>query len=365
VAPAVEGAPDRPYNRLVGYNDLHRGKLGITLDLSRNEGRELFLRLASMCDAVVENMSPRVIDGLGIGYDALRTARPDIVLVSMPAFGRSGPLRDRVAYGPGVDAASGLSHLTGYTDGWPMNPANYYCDYNAGALAAVALLAALRHRDRTGEGQHVEAAMLEGELQVMGEALLDVTINGRVQTRIGNAHPSMSPHGVYPCAGDDRWVAVACEDDAQWRALCGVIGRTQLACDGRFADVVSRVRHRVEVDDVVEAWARMRSPHEAAKALQAAGVPASAVQTVGDLADDPQLAARGFIQRVRHPEAGVMPHARAAFTLSRTPYAIERPAPVYGQDVDEVLRDVLSMSAADVEALLEAGVARRDPPAAR
>lgn len=361
VAPLAPGAADRPYNRIVNYNDLHRGKLAMTLDISKRAGRDVLLRLASASDAVVENMSPRVLPSLELGYAEFRAAKPDIVMVSMPAFGATGPLRDRVSYGPGIDAMSGLAHLTGYPDRGPMQPANYYCDYNAGALGAFATIAALRHRDRTGEGQRVELAMLEGELQVVGEALLDYTMNGRVQHRTGNAHPSMSPHGVYACTGDDRWIAIACEDDAQWQRLCTIFGREELAADPRYADVVSRIHHRTQVDEIVAAWTRTRDVHEAASELQAVGVAAGAAQLVSELLTDPQLRDREYISVAHHPEAGDAPYARAAFTLSKTPTHAERHAPLYGQDIDYVLRDLLGLSVAEVMALEDAHVTSRQP----
>lgn len=362
VAPALPGVPDRPYNRVAGYIDLQRSKRGITLDLSRPRGRSVLLRLVSVSDAVIENMSPRVLPSLGLGYGDLRAAKPDIVLVSMPAFGSDGPLRDRVSFGPGIDAISGLAHLTGYADRGPMNAALYYCDYNAGALAAFATLAALRHRDASGEGQHVELAMLEGLLQNVGGALLDVTMNGRVRRRAGNTHPSMAPHGVYRCAGDDRWLALACEDDAQWRAICGVIGQRSLARDRRYADVVARRRRSGELDAIMTSWTRTQDAGAAAAALQAAGVPAGAVQTMPDVFDDPQLAHRGAIHRVHHPEAGDVPHTRAAFTLSDTPAPLDRPAPVFGQDNDAVLHGLLGLSEDEVRALADEGVIRSSPP---
>jgi benzylsuccinate CoA-transferase BbsF subunit len=365
IGPAVPGAPDRPYNRIVSYNDLHHGKRAITLDLSKDAGREALLRLVAISDAVVENMAPRVLPGLGLPFAELRTARDDIVLVSMPAFGATGPLRDRVSYGPGIDAMSGLAHLTGYADRGPMQPANYYCDYNAGALAALATLAALQHRTRTGGGQHVELAMLEGELQVVGEALLDYAMNGRVQRRTGNEHPSMSPHGVYPCAGDDRWIAIACEDDAQWQSLCGTIGRPELARDARFADVVSRVHNRTSADETVAAWTHLRSPFDAERALQAVGIPAGAVRLISELLTGEQFASRNFVQRVPHPEAAANAFLRPAFTLSRMQERGDRPAPLYGQDIDYVLQDLLTMSARDVQSLLDAGIIAREPPLSR
>ncbi len=361
IVPLVDGAPDRPYNRILSYNDLHRAKRAVTLDLSKAEGRGVLLHLVAKSDVVVENMSPRVLPSLGLGYETLHAAKHDIVLASMPAFGATGPLRDRVSFGPGIDAMSGLAHLTGYPDRGPMQPANYYCDYNAGALAAFAVIAAIHLRDRTGQGQHVEVAMLEGELQVVGEALLDFTMNGRVQHRTASEHPSMAPHGVYPCAGDDRWVAIACEDDVQWQCLCATIGRTELAGDQRFADVVSRIHHRVEIDEIVSAWTQSRSPHEAAEILQAAGIPAGAAQLVTELLHDPQLNARQYVTIVPHPEAGDTAYARPAFALSNTPTYTESHAPLYGQDIDYVLRDLLGLNTDEVAALEATGVTARQP----
>jgi benzylsuccinate CoA-transferase BbsF subunit len=207
--------------------------------------------------------------------------------------------------------------------------------------------------------------MIEGELQLIGEALLDYTMNGRVQRRAGNAHPSMAPHGAYPCAGDDRWIAIACGDDAQWRALCGVIGRPELASDARFADVVSRLRHSDEVNAIVAAWTRARDAREAMSALQLAGVPAGAVQSVPDLLADPQLRHRGWLQPARHPEAGEILHTRVAFTLSRTPSPIERAAPVFAQDNRYVFQELLGMREDEVRALEAAGVIRGEPPEAK
>jgi crotonobetainyl-CoA:carnitine CoA-transferase CaiB-like acyl-CoA transferase len=171
----------------------------------------------------------------------------------------------------------------------------------------------------------------------------------------------MAPHGVYPCAGDDRWIAIACEDDAQWRHLCSVIRRPELATDVRFADVVSRMHHRTAIDDIVSAWTRNQDAHEAAQLFQAVGVPAGAVQLVSELLTDPQLTARGYITIVRHPEAGDTPYARPAFTLSQTPLQTERHAPLYGQDIDYVLRELLMFSAAEVEELEAALVTARRP----
>lgn len=362
VVPVTEGAADRPYNRAAGYIDLQRSKRGMTLDLSKPLGREILLRLVSASDVVIENMAPRVLPGLGLAYDDLRAAKSDIVLVSMPAFGATGPLRDRVAFGPGIDAMSGLAHLTGYPDRGPMNASLYYCDYNAGALAAAAALAAVRHRDRSGEGQHVELAMLEGELQLVADALIDYTMNGRVGSRRGNGHPSMAPHGVYPCAADDRWIAIACADDRQWASICAVVRRPDLLREPRFADVVSRVRNREEVDEIIASWTSKRQASAAARELNDAAVPASPVQTIADLFEDAHLRARDWIQYSDHPEAGMVPHTRAAFTLSGTPAGVDRHAPAFGQDNAYVLRVVLDLDDETISAAYRERVVRDEPP---
>ncbi len=363
VAPAIAGAADHPYNRIISYNDLHRSKRAISLDLASAAGRDVLLRLVGQSDAVIENMSPRVLPALGLAYEALVVAKPDIVLVRMPAFGE-GPLRDRVSYGPGIDAMSGLSHLTGYADRGPMNPANYYADYNTALLAALATLAALRHRDRTGEGQSVEVAMLEGEMQVVADALLDYAVNGRIQKRGGNTHPSMAPHGVYRCAGDDRWLAIACENDEQWVALCRAIGRAELASDAQYADVVSRIHNRAEIDAVISDWTCTQDAVAAMASLEAAGVPAGLARTVAELAEQVMGGVRGFLQLVEHPAGGTLPHARAAFTLSKTPARIAH-APLYAQDADYVFRGLLRMSAEEVARLAEAGVTALSHPTPR
>ncbi len=213
--PPVEGAPDHPWNRAPFFNDLHRGKRLLNMDLAHPEGRALFLRLVSISDVVLENFSPRVLGNLGIDYPQLCEVRPDIVLVSMPAFGKSGPYATRSSYGPGIDAMSGLSHLTGYPDRGPGKPAQFYCDYSAGLTAALVTMAALRHRRRTGEGQRIELSMLEGEMQLIAPALMDVEMNGRVPSRAGNRDARYAPQGVYRCgAGGDAGIPGGAAGDA-------------------------------------------------------------------------------------------------------------------------------------------------------
>ncbi|HZQ38864.1 MAG TPA: CoA transferase [Dehalococcoidia bacterium] len=372
--PRREGAADRPWNRMSNFNELNRGKLSLALDVAQPEGRDLFLRLAGVSDIVVENWSPRVVGNLGIDYAQVRHVREDIIYLSMPAFGKTGPYADMRSYGPGIDAMSGLSHLTGYIDGPPLKPGNFYCDQNAGLHAALAAMSALLHRRLTGEGQYIELAMLEGEIQVFGEALLNVALNGREPARLGNRHPSIAPHGVYRCAasrqpaadtgaagGSDEWVTIVAADDAQWHALCRAMGQEPLTRDPRFAQPLARYQHQDELDAIIGAWTATHNKHEVQRLLQAAGVSAAAALTPEELFADPHIRDRKLFEFVDHPDSGPFPHTRVAFRLSGTPAPIRRSGPPFGEGNDHVLRDLLHLTDNDIERLRAGGVIA-DPP---
>src|SRR6185437_15806507 len=326
-APLQKGAEDRSYDRMMLYNELNHGKRSLSLDVATAEGRELFLALAAKSDVVIQNFAPRVMPNLGLGYERLREQNPGIVLVSMPAFGLSGPCRDRIAYGPGIDAMSGLSHLTGYSDGPPMKPGNFFCDQNAGALAAVATLAALWHQRETGEGQHVELAMIEGEFQVLGDAYIDFAFNGRERRRCGNDHPWMAPHDVFRCRGEDAWVAIAVASDEEFAALCDVIGRPELAHHSRYATRETRHANREELTDPITAWTSQRTHIEAQDELQRHGVRAGAALNPLELLSNPHVLARHGLEYVDTPNVGLTPYPRMAFTLSETAVPVSGPAP--------------------------------------
>lgn len=349
--PPVEGAPDHPYNRTPFWNELHRGKRHVAIDLAQAAGRALFLRLVAKSDVVIENFSPRVLGSLGIDYPDLKAAKPDIILTSMPAFGKTGPYASRSSYGPGIDAMSGLSHLTGYPDRGPGKPAQFYLDQSAGLTAALTTVAALRHRNRTGEGQYIELAMLEGELQLVAPALMDVKMNGRVQSRIGNRHAWHAPQGVYPSLGDDRWVAIAVESDAQWRALAVAVGHPALADDPRYATELARHAAQDDLDSLIAAWTAQRSHLDAMHELQAAGVPAGAVLDVAEVHADPQLRHRETLTWVDHSEAGRFPHTRTAWRSRRGHHGVTGPAPVFGEGTEYVARTLAGLTAPELATL--------------
>jgi len=359
--PAVEGAPDRPWNRVPNFNELHRGKRHMSLDLSRPEGREIFMRLVPLADVVVENFSPRVLGNLKIDYPQLREVKPDIILASMPAFGKTGPYADRASYGPGIDAMSGLSHLTGYPERGPGKPAQFYCDYHAGLTAAFSIVAALQHRDRTGEGQYIELAMLEGEMQLIAPALMDVKMNGRVQSRMGNRHAWYAPQGVYRCDGPDRWVAVSVQSDEQWQAAAKVIGGEALAQRAEYATAEARRERHDEIDALITAWSSERSDYEAMHALQEAGVPAGAVLDVAQVMKDPHLLHRELLMWKNHPEAGDFPHTRLAWRSRSGTHGPSGPAPTFGNANSYAVQELLGEPDSTMDALLAQGVLASEP----
>jgi crotonobetainyl-CoA:carnitine CoA-transferase CaiB-like acyl-CoA transferase len=363
VAPLLDGAESPTYNRIMLFNELNHGKRSFVVDVAKPRGRELFLDLVGHADVVVQNFAPRVMGNLGISHEALAAVNPKIILTSMPAFGLSGPYRDRISYGPGIDAMSGLSHLTGYPDGPPMKPGNFFCDQQAGVLAAFATLAALRHRDATGEGQHVELAMIEGEFQVLADACMDFAMNGREHMRAGNEHPDFEPHDVFRCAGEDAWVAIAVESEDQWRSLCAVIGRPDLHADHALGSPGGRKAGRARFAEAITAWTKQRPHYAAQSALQAAGVPAGAVLNALELLSDPHVIARNGFEFVDTPGVGPTPYPRVAFLLSETPVPVSGPAPGFAEANDYVLGGLLGLSRNEIQYLELAGVVAREPAA--
>lgn len=347
---------ERAYDKSAYFNHLARNKLGCTLDLGRPEGRDLCLRLGAKCDTVIENYRPDVMANLGLDYEAFRELRTDIIMVSMPGHGKSGPEAMRIAYGTNVEQLGGLVSVQGYADRGPHKSGISYGDPMSGIAAAAAVIAALFHRRATGEGAYIELAQREALTTLLGEKMLEYSMTGRVPGPQGNRHVSMAPHNVYPCAGDDEWVAVAVENDDQFESLCRVMGQPHLARDPRYADVVSRHRDQGELDGVVAEWTRTHSASAVAAALTAAGVPSSPVLGSAGLYENEHLRARGLFETVAHAVAGVWEMDGMPYHFSRTPANIRIPPPAFGEHNDYVFRDLLGLSEEEVEALRASGV---------
>ncbi len=360
VLPHRGEGPDEPWNREPRQNELANSKRSMALDLTTNAGREVLLDLVERSDVVLENYSPRVMGNFGLEWDELSRRNPQIIYVSMPAFGKSGPWRDRISYGPGIDAMSGLSWLTGYADGSPLKPGNFYCDQNAGLSAALSTVAALMARCRVG-GQTVELAMLEGELQLIGDAMVGQQLSGREPTRLGNEHSSAAPHGVYPALplldDPDSWIAITCRDDAEWEALLTVWRSDAVSTDRRFATGLRRWRNRAVLDELLCEWTSSYEPSELSDRLQRAGVPASPVMGARSLLRDEQVLSRGSVGGLMHSQVGLSPAPQAAFRLSGTPSPPRNAAPLFAADTVSVMREILEYSEERIVQLIDSGAA--------
>jgi crotonobetainyl-CoA:carnitine CoA-transferase CaiB-like acyl-CoA transferase len=360
--PGYAGAyPDRepgarPWNRHPMFNPHARNKLGMTVDLSRPKGRELFLKLVSVSDVLIENHSARFMENLGLTYDVLSQGKPELIMVSMPAFGMNGPYKYYQGFGINVESVCGLTWLRAYPDAdLTETSTTLHMDAVSGAGAAFAIMAALHYRRRTGKGQCIDFAQAENLLQSIGESLMDYTMNGRIQTSLGNRHPFMAPHGCYPCQGRDRWVIIAIANDTEWEHFCQALGTPAWASDARFTDAASRYRFQDDLDAHIAAWTQQHQAWEIMQRLQQAGIAAGPVMREPDLLSDPHLHARGFFQVITQAEAGTYPYPGVMWTMSRTPTTFRRPPVRMGEHNDYVYRELLKLSAEEIKTLTAEG----------
>ncbi len=347
------------WNRGANFYEQNRNKLGVTLDLNQAEGLSILKELIAVSDIFAENFTPRVIKNFGLEYDELRQIKPDIIMISSTGYGYTGPWSGFGATGPATEAASGLAHMTGYVDGPPVRAEIPHTDFTAAEHTVFAVMAALVHRLRTGQGQFLDISHTQIASSTLPEALMDFAVNGRTESRMGNGHPAMAPHGCYPCRGDDRWIVIAVADDERWLALCEVLGQPGLGQDSRFKEGLSRWRNRGEVDRLVGEATRDRDAHELMQALQAAGVPAGAVLDSHDLLFDPHLMERKFFEVVsHHPATGIppLPYGSRPWKLLGTPAVKPVAAPTMGEDNGRVLSGLLGRTEEEMSALETKGV---------
>lgn len=334
---------------------VNAGKLGVTLDLRSPAGKDVALRLAAWADVVTESYSPGVMKQLGLDYDSLRAINPGVIMVSSCLNGQDGPHSTLAGFGTMGAQLAGFGYLAGWPDRPPAGPSGAYTDYIAPKFTAAAILAALDHRRRAGEGQYIDFSQGEASAQLLAPALLDYFVNGRVWERNGNASPDFAPHGVYPVAGDDRWVAIVAEDEAQWAGLCQAAGHEDWLLDDRFADLAARMAHREALDAAIGEWTAARDAGEVEERLQAKGVPVHRLLDSASALQDPQLAARGHFLTVQHPELGPVVIEDSRMRFSDTPARVTRPGPTFGQDNETVLRDILGLSEDEVVELITSG----------
>lgn len=352
-----------PINTSYFHNKYNPNKLSVTIDLGHERGREVMKRLVAVSDVFVANRRPSVIQKLGLTYEELSAVRPDLIYLNMPTMGAGGPRSFYSGVSWGIQAMAGLNMISGFTDRMPTSPSPYsHPDVSCNPLhAVVAIMAALRHRRRTGQGQEIELAQYESSICWTGPALLTYTVTGRLPERSENRHPSAAPHDVYRCSDEDGWCAISVFTDAQWAALARAIGRPELADDPRYATVLARKSHEADFRDIIEPWTAVRSRREAAETLQAAGVPCAPVNNFDELLHkDPQLRYRQIWTEVDHPELGKALFEDWGFRLSRVDDAA-RPrnrAPLLGEHNDYVFQEILGMSEDEVNELLIEGVLR-------
>ncbi|HSF29070.1 MAG TPA: CoA transferase [Candidatus Tectomicrobia bacterium] len=360
-----QGVPgERPWNRSAHHIHRNVNKKSLTLDLGTVQGKELFLRLTSICDALIENYRASVLDRLGLGYPELSAANPRLVYVKISSQGATGPERDYGSLGSTLEQTAGLASITGYGDGRPLMTNETFPDPVVGILAVGALMAALRRRCQTGNGTFIDLSQREVTVALLGEAVVDYSLSGRVAAPIGNRHPLMVPHGVYPCQGDDRWVVLAVNSDDEWHGLCQAIGQPDLAEDRRFATLLGRRRNQTALDEILAAWTRSRDHYQVMHILQAHGVPAGAVLTAAELISDPHLEARHFWDTVVHPEAGRYRQVTTPWRFSKTPRRVASPAPGLGEHNSYILGELLGVSAQEIAVLEAQGIIGTRPTGA-
>ena len=347
---------ERPWNRSGMINERNRNKFGITLDLTLPKGKEVFKRLIKVSDVVVENFSRKVMGSWDLNYPQLKEVNPAIIMISLSSQGLTGPDKDHVSFGPTLEDIGGLSYITGYPDQISTFMSFAYPDALAGVLGAGAVIAALRHRQRTGEGMHIDLSQRELTTCIIGEVMMDYAMNGRVKKAVGNKHPAMAPYGCYPCQGEDEWITIAIASDQDWRKLCQVMEKAELADDERFSDLPSRWQNQDELDKIITEWTKGWDHYELMQHLQKVGLCAGAVLTMEELFNDPHLREREFFRTQTHPEAGTFPYKGRPIRLSKTPLRTQMPAPCLGEHNSYVYGTLLGMTQEEINELEGEGV---------
>lgn len=346
----------RPWNRMSQANDFNRNKRGLTLELNTPEGIRIFKQLVKISDVVLENFSPRVMPNFGLDYPALSAINPGLIMCSMPGYGSSGPYRDHVSYGTNLDPAAGLAGLMGYPGEEAHMSGNAYPDPAAALHAAGAILTALFHKNRTGQGQHIDLSQAESVMCLIGEAILGYSLNGQAPARSGNRHPVHAPHGCYRCKGEDRWIAIAVSSEKEWLALGRALGDPDWIKDKKYSDTGKRLENHDELDRLIESWTSRHTHHEAMALLQEAGVPAGAVLDAAELLADEHLKEREFFLEIDHPEAGPGKYCSLPLKFSNAPAFGQRPAPCLGEHNAYVLGKLLGLPQEEIARLEEKGI---------
>ena len=344
-------------NACAYFNNFNAGKRSIILEMGAPHATESAKRLIRWADIVIENFRPSVMRRWGLDYPTVAAGRPDLIYVAMPAVGLEGPRAHYGGFGTGIKQFAGLTLVGGFDGRPPDVPPQAFPDYviNSGH-AGTAILAALLHREATGEGQFIEIAQVESTAAITGTAILEYTVNGTVPSRPGNRHPSFCPHGVFPAAGEEQWVVIAVRDHGEWEALCRVTDHAEWLRSDAFATLPARRRNAEDLERRLGEWTSSRSGHEVETLLGAAGVPCARVQTNQDLLDhDPHLRERGYYWTLEHKTLGPTRYDGPPFRLSESPAKPYGPAPLLGEHSFEVYREA-GFTPEEIAALMAKGV---------
>ena len=350
--PPFVGEPYGPYPGEAAYFlATNRNKRSITTNLKAPEGLEIVRRLALVSDVLVENFRGGTLEGMGLGYEDLRTLNPRLVYCSISGYGRTGPYADRPGYDFIIQAEGGMMGITGPAEGQPYRVGIPIVDITTGRFASTAVLAALRARDLTGEGQYVDMSLLDSQVAVLTNVASNYLVGGQGPRRLGNAHPNITPYEAFRAR--DKWFALAAGNERQWAILCSVIERPDLKDDPRFANNSSRVANRAALREVLDVAFSVRDAAEWLAEFREAGLPCGPINTVPEVFQHPQAEARGLVQAAEHPTAGTVQFPGFPYKFSGTPAAIRRPPPRLGEHTEEVLRDLLDYTAEEISAFRE------------
>lgn len=359
------------------YANFNSSKLGMSVNLKHPRGPELVRRLIAECDVVTESFTPSTMAKFGLDYPTLRGVREDLVMISMPLYGQTGPWADYMGYGHVLQAAAGFNHMTGWPDAEPIGTGIAYTDFLVPHIAAIALIAALDYRRRTGIGQYIDFGQMEAAVHGLGTAILDWTVNGHEQIRLGNRDLEAAPHGCYRCK-DGRYVVLACTTEKHWEGLKGALGRPEWCDMDRMRRRWQRIDEQKEIDRHLGYWfedftrrddesefyteegveappIRKFTTTEVMQHLQAFGVPCGIVQSPEAMHNDPQLAHRGHYWKLEHPVMGLRTYDGPAFRLSKTPPELTKAAPLLGEDNMYVYRELIGLSEEEFIDLLADG----------
>jgi len=341
-----------------GYSlQFHAQKKVVTLDIENPKGRDIFKRLVQRSDVLMENFRARATTNLGIDYPVIKEWKPDIIMVSMPGFGKTGPEKDYLAWGTVIEQLAGLSGITGYLDEVPHRAGIFFGDQVAGTSCAAAIMSALIYRNRTGQGQYIDISQAEAVTSLIGDVIMDYSMNQKVQKPMGNRDYSMAPQGCYPTKAEDRWIVITIASDEEWRQFCQVMGNPAWSQDDKFTDALGRHKNHDELDKLIGEWTVKQDRYQLMETLQKAGIAAGVVSDIEELiVHNPQIKERQLYSHIPHPDGITYPIPRMTWQLSKTPGVFDQYMPDKGNDNDYIYGEILGISKGEREELTKEGI---------